>query len=111
MPEVRLGSCVKVGHRNARFWCKVRAIRGDGSVVGIVDNDLVNSSWRRGDEVVFQQSHVLEVAEPCDALTFRSLAAALGSLSGAAKVWREAEGVAVPARPRSWFALPERAYE
>ena len=77
MPEVRLGSCVKVGHRNARFWCKVRAIRGDGSVVGIVDNDLVNSSWRRGDEVVFQQSHVLEVAEPCDALTFRSLAAAL----------------------------------
>ena len=92
----------------------MRAIRGDGSVVGIVDNDLVNSSWRRGDEVVFQQSHVLEVAEPCDALTFRSLAAALGSLSGAAKVWREgreAEGVAVPARPRSWFALPERAYE
>ena len=62
-PEVRLGTWVKVGHRNERFWCRVRAIRGDGSVVGIVDNDLVNSSWRRGDEVVFQQSHVLEVAE------------------------------------------------
>ena len=85
-------------------------MRGDGSLVGIVDNDLVYSSWRRGDEVVFQQSHVLEVARPCDALKFRGLAAALGSFSEAALVWRcarEAGGSAVRARPGSWFVLPD----
>ena len=85
-------------------------VRGDGSLVGIVDNDLVYSSWRRGDEVVFQQSHVLEVARPCDALKFRGLAAALGSFSEAALAWRgarEAGGSAVRARPGSWFVLPD----
>ena len=76
-------------------------VRGDGSLVGIVDNDLVYSSWRRGDEVVFQQSHVLEVARPCDALKFRGLAAALGSFSEAALAWRPWQlGLQPALRPR-----------
>lgn len=108
-PEVKADAWVKVGYRNERFWCRVRVV-GDDSLVGTVDNDLMYSSWRRGDEIVFQQCHVLEVAEPCDALTFRNLAASLGSFSEAAVMWREgreAKGVAVPARPRSWFSLPD----
>ena len=109
-PEVEVGTWVKVGCRNERFWCRVTVVRGDGSLIGIVDNDLLYSSWRRGDEVVFQQSHVLEVARPCDALKFRGLAAALGSFSEAALAWRgarEAGGSAVRARPGSWFVLPD----
>jgi hypothetical protein len=109
-PEVEVGTWVKVGCRNERFWCRVTVVRGDGSFVGIVDNDLVYSSWRRGEEISLQQSHVLEVAKPCDALKFRGMAAALGSFSEAALVWRcarEAGGTSVRARPGSWFVLPD----
>ena len=69
-PEVEVGTWVKVGCRNERFWCRVTVVRGDGSLVGIVDNDLVYSSWRRGDEIVFQQCHVrLEVSRGSKDLT------------------------------------------
>jgi hypothetical protein len=109
-PDVKVGTWAKVGSRNERFWCLVRRVCEDGSFVGVVDNHLVNSPWERGDEIVFQQSHVLEISEPGDALTFHSIAAALGSFSEAALAWRdvrEVGGVAVPARPGSWFVLPE----
>ena len=109
-PDVKAGTWAKVGYQNERFWCRVREVRVDGSLIGVVDNNLVYSLWRRGDAIVFQHSHVLEVTEPCDALTIRSLAASLGSFSEAALAWRdtrEAGGVAVPARPGTWFVLPE----
>ena len=112
-PCVQAGTWVKVGCRNERFWCRVKAVREDGSLVGIVDNHLVNSSWVRGDEIVCQHSHVLEVASPRDEVTFRSMAATLGSFTEAAIKWRnvrEAGGVAVPARPGSWFALPDEKH-
>ena len=110
VPHVQMGTFVKVGVRGERFWCKVQCgKRVDGSFVGIVDNDLLRSPLRRGHEIVFQHSHVLEAAEPGEELTFKGLMAALGSASEAAMMWRdvrEASGVGVKAHPRSWFVLP-----
>ena len=109
-PRVKAGTWAKLGLRNERFWCRVRVVRADGSFVGTLDNDLIRSSFQRGDEIVFQHSHVLEVAEPCDSWTFGSLPAALGSISEAAMGWRgvrAAEGVAAKASERTWFVLPQ----
>ena len=95
-PRVQEGSWVKVGVRGERFWCKVRYEREDGCLIGVVDNELLRSTWRRGDEIVLQHDHVLETAQPRDELTFRRLPTALGSASEAAMVWRdvrEASGV------------------
>ena len=110
VPRVQTGTFVKLGLRGERFWCKVQCDkRVDGSFVGIVDNDLLRSPLRRGHEIVFQHSHVLEAAEPRDELTFKGLMVALGSASDAAVMWRdvrEASGVGVKAHPRTWFVLP-----
>jgi len=110
VPRVQTGTFVKLGLRGERFWCKVQCgKRVDGSFVGIVDNDLLRSPLRRGHEIVFQHSHVLEAAEPGEELTFKGLMAALGSASEAAMMWRdvrEASGVGVKASPRTWFVLP-----
>ena len=46
-----------------QFWCQVWNVRSDGALVGIVSSDLSGLQWHRGDEIVLQQSHVLEVSE------------------------------------------------
>ena len=74
-----------------------------------MDNDLLRSPLRRGHEIVFQHSHVLEAAEPREELTFKGLMVALGSAADAAMMWRdvrETSGVGAKARPRTWFVLP-----
>ena len=99
-PRVQEGSWVKVGVRGERFWCKVRYEREDGCLIGVVDNELLRSPWRRGDEIVLQCDHVLQSAQPQDELTFRRLLDVLGSASEAAMVWRdvrEASGVGMKA--------------
>ena len=110
VPDVQMGTFVKLGVRGERFWCKVQCDkRVDGAFVGVVDNDLLGSQVRRGHKIVFQLNHVLEAAEPGEELKFKDLMAALGSASEAALMWRdvrEASGVGVKARPRTWFVLP-----
>ena len=86
-PNVQCGQWVKVGKHRERFWCCVTEVRADGSIVARVANDLLNSNYQYGDELVLQQWHVLEVASLADFLTFRCLAAELGTVN-AAVVWR-----------------------
>ena len=62
-PSVREGSFVKVRVRGAQFWCRIWSVRSDGALVGNVSSDLSGLQWRKGDEIVLQQSHVLEVSE------------------------------------------------
>ena len=62
-PSVRGGSFVKVRLRGAQFWCRIWSVRSDGALVGFVSSDLNGMQWRKGDEIVLQQSHVLEVSE------------------------------------------------
>jgi len=72
-PQPPLTTFVKVGVRGERFRCCVKSIRGDGALLRVVDNDLLKSPWRRGEEIVLQRNHVLETSEPADGMTFRSL--------------------------------------
>lgn len=62
-PNVREGSFVKVRLRGAQFWCRIWNVRSDGALVGTVSSDLSGLQWRRGDEIVLQQNHVLDVSE------------------------------------------------
>jgi hypothetical protein len=108
-PNVRDGMLIKVGIRSERFWCRVKRVREDGALLAVVDNDLIRSHWRCGDEVVVQNNHVLETSDPKD-MTFASLLAALGSAKDAAMVWRElrvADGSGVKAKPATFFVLPD----
>jgi hypothetical protein len=108
-PNVRDGMLIKVGIRGERFWCRVKRIRGDGALIAVVDNDLIRSHWRCGDEIVVQNNHVLETSDPKD-MTFASLLATLGSAKDAAMVWRElrlADGSGVKAKPATFFVLPD----
>ena len=82
-PSVSAGVLIKVGIRGERFWCRVKVVRDDGAIVAIVDNDLLRSPWRCGDEIVVQRSNVLETSDPND-MTFASLLATLSSVSDAA---------------------------
>ena len=109
-PSVRVGTFVKVGVRGERFWCCVKSIRGDGALLGVVDNDLLKSPWRRGEEIVLQRNHVLETSEPADGLTFRNLATRFGSVGTAAAVWqdlRRMERAAAKPKPETVFVLPD----
>ena len=89
VPTVKYGTFVKVRVNGERFWCRVKHLRADGYVLAVVDNDLVNSCWNRGDEIAFQHKHVLETAEPSDERIFRSLVVWFGSVTDAAIAWRE----------------------
>jgi hypothetical protein len=85
----------------------VNRIREDGALVAIVDNDLLRSPWKVGDEIVVLHEHVLETSDPSD-MTFASLLSALRS-SEAAMMWRElrlADGPGVIAKPKTFFVLP-----
>ena len=62
-PSVREGSFVKVRLRGAQFWCRIWNVRSDGALVGFVSSDLSGLQWRKGDEIVLQQNHVLDVSE------------------------------------------------
>ena len=108
-PSVNDGMLIKVGIRGERFWCRVQRVRDDGAIVAIVDNDLLQSPWKCGDEIIVQQSNVLETSDPND-MTFASLLAALNSVSDAAMLWRELrvrDGSGVRAKPgtRTHFVL------
>ena len=110
-PSVSDGVLIKVGIRGERFWCRVQRVRDDGAIVAIVDNDLLQSPWKCGDDIVVQQSNVLETSDPND-MTFASLLAALKSVSDAAILWRELrvrDGSGVRAKPgtRTHFVLPD----
>ena len=62
-PHVEVGACVKVGVPRERFWCQVRAVRPDGMIEAVVDNDLVMvEGLRRGDKVTLSHDNVLESA-------------------------------------------------
>ena len=83
-------------------------IREDGALVAIVDNDLLRSPWKVGDEIVVLHEHVLETSDPSD-MTFTSLLSALRS-SEAAMMWRELRlenGSGVLAKPKTFFVLPD----
>ena len=98
---------IKVGVRGERFWCKVNRVRKDGALVAIVDNDLLRSPWKVGDELAVHPEHVLETSDPND-MTFVSLLSALGS-SEASMLWREfrlMDGSGVTAKPKTFFVLP-----
>jgi hypothetical protein len=108
-PSVDVGTLIKVGIRGERFWCRVRRVRQDGSLVCVVDNDLIKSPWKCGDEIVVQKTHVLETSDPMD-MTFASLLSLLGSPAEAALLWRELRlmgGFGVPAKPKTFFVLPD----
>ena len=108
-PNVNAGMLIKVGIRGERFWCRVKGMLDDGAIVAIVDNDLLRSPWRCGDEIVVQLTNVLEVSDPND-MTFAGLLATLSSVSDAAIVWRELrlrDGSGVRAKPKTCFVLPD----
>jgi len=107
-PKADPGHLIKVGIRGERFWCKVRRVRTDGALVAVVDNDLLRSPWKVGDEIVVLPEHVLEASDPSDT-SFASLLSALGS-SEAAMLWRELRlmgGSGVEAKPKTCFVLPD----
>ena len=107
-PKVEPGVFIRVGVRGERFWCKVQRVRRDGALVVIVDNELLKSPWKVGDELVVLPEHVLETSEPND-MTFASLLSALGS-SEAAMLWREMrlmDGSGATAKPKPFFVLPD----
>ena len=108
-PNVQVGNYVKVGIRDERFWCRVSRERADGSLLAVVDNFLLRSPWRRGDEIVLQRSHILEAADLGDALMFRTLWTTLGSASEAAMAWRASKDECLNENPRKdrWFVLPK----
>ena len=85
-PRVGVGGWVKVERCSERFWCKVRSVCADGTIVACVDNDLVHNPYRCGDELVLRSCHVLETADVTDLVAFRSLVASLGP-TGAAVAW------------------------
>ena len=107
-PSVDEGTLIKVGVRGERFWCKVKRVRKDGALVAIVDNNLIKSPWRCGDEIVVQLKHVLETLDPKD-MSLASLLSVLG-VSEAAMMWRELRlenGSGVLAKPKTFFVLPD----
>ena len=77
---VKEGSFVKVRLRGAHFWCRVWSVRSDGALVGTVSSDLSGLQWRKGDEIVLQQSHVLDVSEMHEGGAFGYLADACAIL-------------------------------
>eukprot|EP00966_Prymnesium_polylepis_P076752 1779341-Prymnesium_polylepis.2 len=102
--KVEPGVLIKVGVRGERFWCKVKRVRRDAALVAIVDNELLKSKWKVGDEIVVLHEHVLEMSDPND-MTFSSLLSAQ-----AAMLWRElrlAGGAGVAAKPKTFFVLPD----
>lgn len=107
-PSVDEGTLIKVGIRGERFWCRVKSVRVDGSLVAIVDNHLIKSPWTCGDEIVVQRKHVLETLDPGD-MSLASLLSVLG-VSEAAMRWRELRlenGSGVIAKPKAFFVLPD----
>ena len=107
-PKVEPGVLIKVGVRGERFWCKVKRVRKDGALVAIVDNELLKSPWKVGDELIVLPEHVLETCDAHD-MTFASLLSVLGS-SEAAMLWREMrlmDGSGATPKPKSYFVLPD----
>ena len=107
-PSVDEGTLIKVGIRGERFWCRVKRVRADGALVAIVDNNLIKSPWRCGDEIVVQRKHVLETLDPKD-MSLASLLSVMG-VSEAAMMWRELRlenGSGVLAKPKTFFVLPD----
>ena len=107
-PKVEPGVLIKVGVRGERFWCKVQRVRKDGALLAIVDNELLKSPWKVGDELVVHPEHVLETSDPNE-MTFASLLSVLGS-SEAAMLWREMrlmDGSGATAKPKTFFVLPD----
>ena len=90
-PRVECGMWVKVGLRAERFWCRLVTMCADGTFVARVDNNLVNSAYRCGDEIVIRSCNVLDTADVADLVAFRSLLASLGP-TGAAVAWHELRG-------------------
>ena len=102
-PNVTIGAWVKVGLCNERFWCRARAFQPNGTLLGTVANDLVNTALRDGDAIVVQLNHVLEVATMNEFMQFNALVAShSGSETAAAMAWygaRASMGAGVKARP------------
>ena len=87
-PDVQVGDWVKVKRNKERFWCRVVGWRADGAILARVANDLVlNAGLRCGDQILLKLSHVLEVANLSDHLTFHRLAAGSGDPTAAALAW------------------------
>ena len=93
-PHVCCGAWVKVALRGERFWCRVLREKSDGTFDATVENDLLRSPMKCGEEVVLDRRHVLEVADESDRLMFELLCVTLGEPGTAAELWRKlrAEG-------------------
>ena len=105
--RVKCGMWVKIGMRTERFWCRVTAIREDGTLLACVDNDLVHLAYRCGDVIELLACHVLESADSSDLAAFYALATKLGP-TGAAMVWqqkRSQTGLAVADKPNTCFVV------
>ena len=111
--HVQQGVWVKVGlgmgTGTQRFWCKVVNISYDGMrIIAAVDNDLLNTSLKCGDQIVLQPCNVLESANLSDCLTFSALAGRVGPRGGAV-AWQKArveKGVAVAPKVETKYVLP-----
>lgn len=106
-PRISCGTWVKVGWCSDRgseqFWCRVTSLCTDGALMARVENDLVHSGHRCGDEIVLRACHVLETAEEADLSVYRRLAAVLGP-TGGALAWQELRKearVAIDAKPNT----------
>ena len=88
VPHVGVGTWVKVELRSEKFWCLVRSVRADGALVASVEDNLIYSLHRVGDQIILQPRHVLETANVRDYVVFQSLVSVLGNNEGAL-VWRD----------------------
>ena len=80
--KVEQGTWVKVGIVTGigteRFWCKVVQVQPDGECIATVDNDLVTSSLKCGDQLLFKQHHVLKTASLKEWLAFLTFVERMG---------------------------------
>ena len=104
-PNAEPGVLIKVGVRGERFWCKVKGVRRDGALLAVVDNDLLKSQWKAGDEIVVLPEHVLETSNPSSDMTFTRLLSALGSAEATMPMSMLCDDVTV--KPKTFFVLPD----
>ena len=70
---------MKVGALGERCWCLVNTVHTDGVFTASVANDLVLCPWKAGDEVMFREGNILEVASLSDRGRFVQMVLVSGS--------------------------------
>ena len=104
---VKVGIVTGIG--TERFWCKVVQVQPDGEcILATVDNDIVSSSLKCGDQLLFKPHHVLETASLSERFAFLTFVERTGPRDGAI-AWQKQrieEGVAVAPKPDTNDVLP-----